>query len=148
MSDAIIISIIGVLGSLAVAYFTAQSKARSEMDKRYYEMRDQLNRNKDRLDLLWETFVVDAVKETHTAGLARRNSPLQLAERWDEVLVEPLRGKIERDLRRYRWRLGSRYDATIETFIANKSPLLELAEEYDIKVQAIVGAIYLMSKEV
>lgn len=143
MSDEVLIALIGAVVSIVAAYLTAQKKA----DERMQALREEIVVMRTKMDLLWEIYAEDAVKEARSAGLAQRNSPLRITDRWDEVVPADLRTQIKEEIIRCGDILRAPYDVAVEVFAEHGRELKEIARAHDIRLQAFFGVIYVMALE-
>lgn len=146
MSEGLIIAIIGTVVSLGVAYITARIEARAETSRRFAEHDNRFTEHAVKLDLLWDVYIRDAVRDAREIGLTRKNSPMQITERWDEIIPEELRKRIDRDIAYWVAELRSPYDASIEVYRKHKEALGLIAEEEDIRNTAIIGTLFVQAK--
>lgn len=135
MSEGLLIAIIGAVVSIAAAYITART-----------EITRQLTEHAVKLDLLWDVYIRDAVKDARESGLAHKNSPVQITEQWNEMVPEELREQIRKDIIYWLARLRSPYDASIAVYRQHKDALVLIAEEHDIRHTAIIGTLFVQAK--
>ena len=135
MSETLLIAVITFIGSVVVAYITART-----------EISNKLTEHGVKLDLLWDVYIRDAVKDARESGLAQRNSPLQITEMWNDIVPEELRKQIHRDIIYWLARLKSPYDASIEVYRIHRDALVLISEKYDIRNTAIIGTLFVQAK--
>lgn len=140
MSDgAIIVAIITVVGSAIASVAVAIITARAEVS-------NKLTEHSVKLNLLWDVYIRDAVRDAREIGLTQKNSPMQITEKWDEIIPEDLRKELDRDIAYWTARLRSPYDASIEVYRLHRDELVLIAEEQDIRNTAIIGALFVQAK--
>ena len=97
-----------------------------------------------KIDLLWEIYAEDAVREARAAQLVRKNSPVEQTEQWYNLISTELQMKLLEEATDAVRITSSPYDAAVEIYAAYRHELNAIADENDISYKAIFGAVVVL----
>lgn len=131
MEPIYIVIIQGVFGIIA-AYITTQLTLKRSIGETLVVL-------KDRMDVLWDIYVKDALREARRASLVQENSPLTVTEEWHKLISPELREKIDKFIE---WHKASTKDAILREVIKEfLNDLYLVAIEKDVTISSLVGAL-------
>lgn len=135
MTTEVIIAIVAGLASIAAAYLTAQKTTASK-----------LTALEVKVDLLWKTYVVDAVKESRSQGLVASHSKVAPTSKWEDLLPPDLRKEIHERVDKYSQYTHDPYDISIQVTKSMEDELLQFSLANNVHMKAIIGAIYVIAE--
>lgn len=99
-----------------------------------------------KVDLLWKTYIVDAIKDSRTSGLVASKSPEAPTEAWIERVPQELREEIEATIHKLATYLKSPYDITVAT--VGNIGLERIACETSLKPTEVIGTIFVITERI
>lgn len=132
---ALIAGLVSITTASIAAYFTAQKT-----------ISNRLTELEVKVDLLWKTYVVDAVKASRSAGMIASHSKISPTEKWEELLPASLKLDIGKLIERYSQYTHDPYDISIQVTSALQKELLEFSIQQNINMKVIIGGIYVLAE--
>lgn len=146
LSDSII-NLIGVIVSAVLAYFTAVAATRRSIDERIEQLRRERAAEKVKLDLLWEIYAEDAVRESRRARLVQAHSAEQPTRTWIDLLPDGEHERLLTQIKTMSYVNGlSAYDMAVEVATNNMRLLHSVAQQNDISMSSAIGVLVVMCK--
>lgn len=139
MPQEVVIALVAGTASILVAALTSYITAQKTLNVRMTAM-------EIKVDLLWKTYVVDAVKASRTSGLIASQSKVAPTDKWDELLPEDLRDKIDERIVKYSQFTRDPYDISIQVTKSMENELVEFSLQQNVNMKIIIGAIYVLAE--
>lgn len=140
LSSEIWVVIISVLGSIIVAVITANARTNV-----------MLADIKVKLEIVYEIYVKDALRDARKRELLVENSPLLTTDRWTELMTKPLLKKITESATLFTVQNRGKFDPTkFELFVIKKfgQELYHTSIESDVPMKAIWAALQVFIRDV
>lgn len=138
VTAAVLVAILAAAGNLVSVY---------KLIDRVRSLEQELAAIRVRTTTLWEIYAEDAIRDARNASLARQNSPVRITPQWKEIVPAALRNQIGREIVSMTPQTGDAYETAIEVFFNHKDELKRIAKEADVRLSALFGVIYYMSKK-
>jgi hypothetical protein len=100
------------------------------------------------MDLLWKTYVVDAVKASRSSGLIASQSKIGPTDKWDNLLPAELRAQINCQIEKYSQYTHDPYDISIQVTKSMENELTQFSLQHNVNMKSIIGAIYVLAENV
>lgn len=94
---------------------------------------------------LWEIYGVGVMRTAQAMGFAERGSGLKLTNKWNDTISDEFHIQLCSEAKKLK-RLEP-FDAAIELWSKFKKELMLIAEEKDVPIEAILGALQLTYME-
>lgn len=130
----VVVALITVIGSVTAAFVTS-----------YFTATRQLTQLQVKVDLLWKTYIVDAVAASREAGMVATKSPEQPTEHWENTLPNDLRRNISKNIKAASEFFRDPYDVSLEVLNVMRDELIVFSIKSNITMKEILGTIYVMS---
>ena len=134
MQSEILVAIIAAVGTIIVAAITS-----------YFTTTRAIAQIQVKVDLLWKTYIVDAVAASRKAGMVATRSAEKPTEEWYLQLPDALTSQIAREIRQAEVFFHDPYDISMEVLKAMKDNLLDFSIEANVPMKEILGTIYIMA---
>lgn len=156
MSDAVITAIItgffSFAGGVIIALIGAWAGVRKNLAEQFTkvhgdisDLRRDVDKMLNQLNPLWEIYGVEAIREARKGNLVVQNSPLRTSSAWAELIPEVVRQEV-REAAIDQPEVDER--SLAQTIIAKYlDELYPVSIEYDLPLQAIVGAAQVRIQE-
>jgi len=131
MDPTVVVAIITVVGSIAAALVTS-----------YFTATRQITQLQVKVDLLWKTYIVDAVAASREAGMVARQSPEAPSDKWNDKIPPELDNKIERQIITASHFTRDPYDISLEVLRNLRDELYIFSMTHSIPMKEILGTIY------
>lgn len=141
MQPEVVTAIIAGAASVLVAALTAYFTANRTISTR-------LTKIEVKVDLLWKTYVVDAVKASRSLGLIASQSREAPTDKWDDLLPVELRDQIDERIDKYSQYTHDPYDISIQVTKSMENELLQFSLQHNVRMKVIIGAIYVLAENV
>ena len=132
MEPIYIVIIQGVFGIIA-AYITTQLTLKRSIGETLVVL-------KDRMDVLWDIYVKDALREARKASLVRENSPLTVTEEWHKLIHPELQERFAKFIDEKR-QSGTKSLILREVIKEFLNDLYLVAIEKDVTISALIGSL-------
>jgi len=139
MQPEVVVAIIAAIASVGAAVLTAYFTASRTVSVR-------LTAIEVKVDLLWKTYVVDAVKASRTAGIVASQSKEAPTEKWEDLLPEDLRMEIDCQIEKYSQYTHDPYDISIHVTKSMEDKLTKFSLSHNVHMKVIIGAIYVLAE--
>lgn len=136
----VVVALIGLAGTVMAALGGAAITA-------WFTTRRMTIEMKLKMDILWEIYAEDALREARKEGLMQRNSPERISDQWYTKVPEELQYLIEKDIEVLSVLMDSPYDMSLEIYGKYREELKAIAIANDWPIQAVLGVIHKMCKE-
>lgn len=141
MQPEVVTAIIAGTASVLVAALTAYFTANRTISTRLTEI-------EVKVDLLWKTYVVDAVKASRSSGMIASQSKITPTDKWDNLLPADLRAQINYEIKKYSQYTHDPYDISIQVTKSMESELTQFSLKHNVNMKIIIGAIYVLAENV
>lgn len=125
-----IVVVQGLFGIIA-AYITTQLTLRRSIGETLVVLQDRMN-------VLWDIYVKDALREARKAALVQENSPLTVTEEWHKLVPPELQGRLNKFIE---GRTGTQNTILRETIKEFLNDLYLVAIENDVTIPALIGTL-------
>jgi hypothetical protein len=146
MSQEVVVATIAGIASIGVAIITAYFAARRQTDQATKDFTNKITALEIKVDLLWKTYVVDAVKASRSAGLVATQSKIAPTEKWEDLLPDDLRLSIGEQIEKYSQYTQDPYDISIQVTKSMEDELVQFSYKHNINMKIIIGAIYVLAE--
>lgn len=134
MDPTVVVAIITVVGSIAAALITS-----------YFTATRQITQLQVKVDLLWKTYIVDAVAASREAGMVARQSPEAPSDKWNNKIPGKMDSQIRKRIAISAHFTRDPYDISLEVLRTLRDELLVFSIEKSIPMKEILGTIYVMA---
>lgn len=120
--------------AIAIAYVTTQMTIKRSLG-------ETLAIIKDRMDVLWDIYVKDAVREARKASLVRENSPLSVTDEWEKTVPPDIRARLAKFIEKKKLE-GKGNSLVLRSVIKEfLGDLYTISVEKDISIPALLGTL-------
>lgn len=120
--------------AIAIAYVTTQMTIKRSLG-------ETLAIIKDRMDVLWDIYVKDAVREARKASLVRENSPLSVTDEWEKTVPPDIRARLAEFIKKKKLE-GKGNSLVLRSVIKEfLGDLYTISVEKDISIPALLGTL-------
>lgn len=112
-------------------------------DQRIEDMLRQVAEMSVKVNTIWETYVLDALKMSQRSGMTRTGSPLQPSETWSQMLPDDLRDPLGEYIEQVAAvEHTNPDDIALQAWVHFRKPLTRLLSEHeDLTAAVIIGIL-------
>lgn len=146
MAPEVVIAIIAGIASMCVAIISGYFSAKRQSAESYKSLDKSITALEIKVDLLWKTYVVDAVKASRSAGLVAAHSKVAPTDKWRDLLPANIKDRIDQGIKKYANFTQDPYDISIQVTKSMEDELLQFSLEQNINMKVIIGGIYVLAE--